>query len=161
MSSNRNFFALNIDHASDNFYFAQWLSQIKLSPAAKVYVARVQEVAATKPYLLVAHQYTRYLGDLFGGQMMGGMASRSLDLANGDGTAFYTSTSASGDDSIARRDGGDDGDGRLDRDAVPPPPPIAGRRGPQRLTAKHTWHDRRHRQPPANNNNLVFSVLFF
>ena len=80
----------NIDHASDNFYFAQWLSQIKLSPAAKVYVARVQEVAATKPYLLVAHQYTRYLGDLFGGQMMGGMASRSLDLANGDGTAFYT-----------------------------------------------------------------------
>ena len=31
-------------------------------------------------------------------------------------------------------------------------PPAAVRR------AKQTWHDRRHRQPPANNNNLVFSV---
>jgi len=71
------------------FYGNNWLIQIKPSPAAKVYVARVQEVAATKPYLLVAHQYTRYLGDLFGGQMMSGMASRSLDLANRDGTAFY------------------------------------------------------------------------
>ena len=50
----------------------------------------MQEVADTKPYLLVAHQYTRYLGDLFGGQMMGGMASRSLNLANGEGTAFYS-----------------------------------------------------------------------
>ncbi|KAL3785755.1 hypothetical protein ACHAW5_003597 [Stephanodiscus triporus] len=72
------------------FYGKNWPSQILPSPAAKAYVARVQEVAGTKPYLLVAHQYTRYLGDLFGGQMMGGMASRSLNLANGDGTAFYS-----------------------------------------------------------------------
>jgi heme oxygenase len=36
------------------------------SPASQTYVARVQEVALTQPYLLVAHQYTRYLGDLFG-----------------------------------------------------------------------------------------------
>ena len=67
----------------------QWPSQIQPSPAAKAYVARVQNAAATKPYLLIAHQYTRYLGDLFEGQMMGGMASRSLNLENGDGTAFY------------------------------------------------------------------------
>jgi len=73
----------------DFFYGSDWEGKIQPSPAAAAYVARIQEIAETKPYLLVAHQYTRYLGDLFGGQMMGGMASRSLDLANGDGTAFY------------------------------------------------------------------------
>jgi len=73
----------------DFFYGSDWESEIQPSPASRAYVARVREVAKTKPYLLVAHQYTRYLGDLFGGQMMGGMASRSLNLENGDGTAFY------------------------------------------------------------------------
>lgn len=72
------------------FYGADWEGQIQPSAETKAYVARVREVAETKPYLMVAHQYTRYLGDLFGGQMMGGMASRSLGLENGDGTAFYT-----------------------------------------------------------------------
>lgn len=72
------------------FYGKHWLSEIQPSQAAKAYVNRVQEVAVTKPYLLVAHQYTRYLGDLFGGQMMGGMARRSLELSDSDGTAFYT-----------------------------------------------------------------------
>lgn len=76
------------------FYGGEWASNsnvVKASPSAatKTYVARIQEVAKTQPYLLVAHQYTRYLGDLFGGQMMGGMASRSLNLENGDGIAFY------------------------------------------------------------------------
>merc|ERR1712087_685206 len=72
------------------FYGRNWEGQIQPSPETQVYLARVQEVAETKPYLIIAHQYTRYLGDLFGGQMMGGMASRSLGLENGDGTAFYT-----------------------------------------------------------------------
>ena len=57
--------------------------------ATAKYVARVQEVARDAPELLVAHMYTRYLGDLFGGQMMGGMARRSLSLDAGRGTAFY------------------------------------------------------------------------
>ena len=74
----------------DFFYGEKWQDDIQPSPAAKAYVARIKEIAETKPYLMIAHQYTRYLGDLFGGQMMGGMASRSLSLENGDGTAFYT-----------------------------------------------------------------------
>jgi heme oxygenase len=48
------------------FYGENWRSQMQPSPAAKTYVARIEQVAKTKPYLLVAHQYTRYLGDLFG-----------------------------------------------------------------------------------------------
>lgn len=74
----------------DFFYGEKWQDDVVPSPAAKAYVARIVDIAQTKPYLMIAHQYTRYLGDLFGGQMMGGMAIRSLSLENGDGTAFYT-----------------------------------------------------------------------
>lgn len=73
-----------------------WKSQIQPSPATRTYMNRIQQIASDpeQSYLLVAHQYTRYLGDLFGGQMMGNMARRSLDLNNNDdehpsGTAFY------------------------------------------------------------------------
>jgi heme oxygenase len=72
-------------------------SQIQPSPATKAYVKRIHEISQAtgtdendKSYLLLAHMYTRYLGDLFGGQMMGGMATRSLQLEKGNGVAFYT-----------------------------------------------------------------------
>lgn len=73
------------------FYGEDYLTnKITPSGATKKYVKRIHEVAKDKPYLLVAHQYTRYLGDLFGGQMMGGMATRSLSLDKGKGVSFYT-----------------------------------------------------------------------
>lgn len=72
------------------FYGPDWESQLVPSPATKKYVARIEEIAAVSPYLLIAHQYTRYLGDLFGGQMMGGMATRSLKLQDNQGVDFYT-----------------------------------------------------------------------
>lgn len=62
------------------------------TPATKKYVARIQQLIdnSNDSYLLIAHQYTRYLGDLFGGQMMGGMAQRTMKLpADGSGVAFY------------------------------------------------------------------------
>ena len=38
-------------------------------------------MAKESPHLLIAHQYTRYLGDLFGGQMMGrGLHSSTSQL---------------------------------------------------------------------------------
>ena len=80
--------ALELD--LEYFYGADWRSKLNPSGATKKYVERIQEVASNQPYLLVAHQYTRYLGDLFGGQMMGGMATRSLSLDEGKGVAFYT-----------------------------------------------------------------------
>mmetsp|Transcript_13549 Transcript_13549/g.26993 ORF Transcript_13549/g.26993 Transcript_13549/m.26993 type:complete len:290 (-) Transcript_13549:117-986(-) len=73
----------------DYFYGKDWKADISPSPFTQKYIARIQEVAKEKPYLLIAHQYTRYLGDLFGGQMIAGMTSRSLNLNDGDGTAFY------------------------------------------------------------------------
>ena len=73
----------------DYFYGSEWRSVVRPSRATMAYVERVREVASQKSYLLVAHQYTRYLGDLFGGQMMSGMATRSLDLEDKKGVDFY------------------------------------------------------------------------
>jgi heme oxygenase len=79
----------SLEKDMEYFYGSDWKSKITESPATKLYVARVKEVAENQPHLLVAHQYTRYLGDLFGGQMMGGMAIRSLGLEAKQGVAFY------------------------------------------------------------------------
>lgn len=65
------------------------------SPATQVYVKRIQELSSNvddTAYLLIAHQYSRYLGDLFGGQMMSNMAQSSLKLNDNNGIAFYRFT---------------------------------------------------------------------
>jgi heme oxygenase len=79
----------SLEKDMEYFYGYNWKTLVSESPATRLYVARVKEVAEKEPYLLVAHQYTRYLGDLFGGQMMGGMAIRSLGLEAKQGVAFY------------------------------------------------------------------------
>ena len=75
------------------FHGENWRSIVTPSPATRAYIARINDLSASsdpeQKELLVAHQYTRYLGDLFGGQMMAGMAQRSLGLADGKGLAFY------------------------------------------------------------------------
>jgi heme oxygenase len=70
------------------YYGSNWREQVAPSPAAQAYVARIREVSATAPELLVAHSYTRYLGDLSGGQILKGIAQRAMNLDR-DGTAFY------------------------------------------------------------------------
>jgi len=61
------------------------------SPAADAYVARL-EASASWGGLFVAHHYTRYLGDLSGGQAFGAALRREFDLPDRTGTAFYTFT---------------------------------------------------------------------
>lgn len=58
------------------------------SPAAQGYAARISAVA-DRPDLLLAHHYTRYLGDLSGGQAIGTLVRRHYRLGDA-GTAFYT-----------------------------------------------------------------------
>jgi heme oxygenase len=73
-----------------HFYYGNnWREQIAPTPAAKEYVEHIRQVSANQPELLVAHSYTRYLGDLSGGQILKGIAQRGMNLANGEGTAFY------------------------------------------------------------------------
>jgi heme oxygenase len=57
------------------------------SPAAAAYRARL-EAAGEWGGLLVAHHYTRYLGDLSGGQAIGRILDRTFEL-DGAGTSFY------------------------------------------------------------------------
>ena len=71
------------------YYGANWRDEIKNSPAGKAYVERIREVAQTEPELLVAHCYTRYLGDLSGGQILKKISQRAMNLSDGEGTAFY------------------------------------------------------------------------
>ncbi len=56
------------------------------SPATRDYCTRL--AAADWGGAVVAHHYTRYLGDLSGGQAIGRILNRSFDLA-GAGLAFY------------------------------------------------------------------------
>lgn len=59
------------------------------SPMAERYAARIRELGKHAPELLVAHCYTRYLGDLSGGQILKGIAQQALKLPTDAGLAFY------------------------------------------------------------------------
>ncbi|WP_307855893.1 biliverdin-producing heme oxygenase [Nocardioides faecalis] len=59
------------------------------SPAVTAYVERIKAAGAWGG-LLLAHHYTRYLGDLSGGQAIGRVLQRTFGLADGEGVAFYT-----------------------------------------------------------------------
>jgi heme oxygenase len=60
-----------------------------LQPATAAYVERLFELDATRPELLVAHAYVRYLGDLSGGQQLRRLVGRALGLEGAAGTRFY------------------------------------------------------------------------
>lgn len=59
------------------------------SPNTVAYVARLRELSATDPALLIAHAYTRYLGDLSGGQMLSKRLQNACKLSGKDGVHFY------------------------------------------------------------------------
>ncbi|MFM8004279.1 MAG: heme oxygenase (biliverdin-producing), partial [Dolichospermum sp.] len=71
------------------YYGNQWLETIKPSPATQIYIARIQQISTHEPALLLAHSYTRYLGDLSGGQMLQKIAQSALKLSGYTGTSFY------------------------------------------------------------------------
>lgn len=71
------------------YYGANWREQIEPSPAAQNYVQRIREVSASEPELLIAQCYTRYLGDLSGGQILKKIAQNAMNLSEGQGTEFY------------------------------------------------------------------------
>ncbi|MFQ3617646.1 MAG: heme oxygenase (biliverdin-producing) [Cyanobacteriota bacterium] len=72
------------------YYFGQnWKEQVAPSDAAQDYVARIRKVSNENPELLVSHLYTRYLGDLSGGQILKKIAQNAMNLSDGQGTSFY------------------------------------------------------------------------
>ncbi|KAJ8346044.1 hypothetical protein SKAU_G00302370 [Synaphobranchus kaupii] len=72
------------------FYGEDWESQVSCSPAAQRYTGRIREVGRDEPALLVAHAYTRYMGDLSGGQVLKKVAQRAMKLpSTGEGLNFF------------------------------------------------------------------------
>jgi len=72
------------------FYFGEgWRNSVKATPAAQEYLARLHQVAAETPELLVGHHYTRYIGDLSGGQILKAIAQKAMNLGEHDGLHFY------------------------------------------------------------------------
>lgn len=73
------------------WYGPRWQEAIPYTAAMHRYVRRLQQVGRTEPEVLVAHTYTRYLGDLSGGQVLKKIAQKALDLpSSGEGLAFFT-----------------------------------------------------------------------
>ena len=62
---------------------------VALAPSAAKYVARIQALSDSRPELLVAHVYVRYLGDLNGGQLLRRIIEKSASLAASTGVSFY------------------------------------------------------------------------
>jgi heme oxygenase len=71
------------------YYGSNWREQVTPSAATKSYVQRIRDISASQPELLIAHSYTRYIGDLSGGQILKKIAQRGMNLSEGQGTAFY------------------------------------------------------------------------
>ncbi|XP_029432392.1 heme oxygenase 2 [Rhinatrema bivittatum] len=72
------------------FYGEDWKDKIQCSQATKQYIERIHHLGHHEPELLVAHAYTRYMGDLSGGQVLRKVAQRALHLPNtGEGIQFY------------------------------------------------------------------------
>ncbi|MFI6338124.1 heme oxygenase (biliverdin-producing) [Streptomyces sp. NPDC050535] len=67
-----------------------WRTTLTALPATRAYADRVAECARTWPGGYVAHHYTRYLGDLSGGQIIRGKAEQTWGFdRKGDGVRFY------------------------------------------------------------------------
>ncbi|GAB2956916.1 biliverdin-producing heme oxygenase [Amycolatopsis acidiphila] len=65
-----------------------WAERVTPVPATEDYVRRIRTVAADWPGGYVAHHYTRYLGDLAGGQAVRGLLKRTYGV-EGPGALFY------------------------------------------------------------------------
>ncbi|WP_228507726.1 heme oxygenase (biliverdin-producing) [Herbiconiux sp. VKM Ac-1786] len=65
-----------------------WREQIVPLPTTARYVRRIDEVAATWNGGFIAHHYTRYLGDLSGGQIIRTLMQRQFGFET-NGVGFY------------------------------------------------------------------------
>src|SRR5690606_14813209 len=70
-----------------HLYGPRWRDLITIHPSTRRYVARLEEVAGTGGGYL-AHAYTRYLGDLSGGQVIKRMLERGYGFVD-EGITFY------------------------------------------------------------------------
>lgn len=68
---------------------ADWRDKVAPNEATKEYIERMREVCFDWAGGFVAHAYTRYLGDLSGGQVIKAAVERAHHLKDGNGVKFY------------------------------------------------------------------------
>lgn len=78
-----------IEKDLEYFYGQDWREKIVVPAATKRYCHRLRQIGKENPEFLVAHAYTRYLGDLSGGQVLGRIAQKSMGLKSGEGLSFF------------------------------------------------------------------------
>ncbi len=96
---------------------ADWARALSLLPEGAAYADRIAKVAKDDPARLIAHAYTRYLGDLNGGQILRALLARTLDLS--EAALSFHDFPAAGDLQALRRDVRDAID-RAGREAADP-----------------------------------------
>ena len=79
----------SIEKDLEYYYGPEWRDKQEPSEACNTYCHRINEVAEENPYLLIAHHYTRYIGDLSGGKILKEIAARVLKPPVGKGLQFY------------------------------------------------------------------------
>lgn len=80
----------NLEQDLEHYYGSNWKSLVSISEATQSYIDRIRTVSEQKPELLISHAYTRYLGDLSGGQLLKKIAQRALNITEGQpGLSFY------------------------------------------------------------------------
>ena len=65
------------------------VSSMNLLASTIASIARINEIANTKPELIVAYAYTRFLADLFGGRMFYELFSKEYKIEN-EGLNYYS-----------------------------------------------------------------------
>ena len=73
-----------------DFYFGDnWSNLLNPSKPALEYVARIKKIAIEDPALLIGHHYSRYIGDLSGGQLLKTITQKAMNLSDDEGLNFY------------------------------------------------------------------------
>ncbi|XP_062264389.1 heme oxygenase 1a [Platichthys flesus] len=72
------------------FLGSDWRKRVIVPAATHRYQQRLRQIGEENPALLVAHAYTRYLGDLSGGQVLGKITQKSLGLSGKEGLSFFS-----------------------------------------------------------------------
>ncbi|XP_068575269.1 heme oxygenase 1a [Cebidichthys violaceus] len=74
----------------EHFFGSGWRKRVVVPAATHRYEQRLRRIGKERPELLVAHAYTRYLGDLSGGQVLGKITQKSLGLSSKEGLSFFS-----------------------------------------------------------------------
>ncbi|MFT4276533.1 MAG: biliverdin-producing heme oxygenase [Rhodopseudomonas sp.] len=98
---------------------ADWRERLPVLPSAAAYAERIVQVSQGDGSLLIAHAYTRYLGDLNGGQIVRRLLEKTMQLG-ADELAHYD-FSAIGDPATLKTDYRD----ALERAGAAAPDPAA------------------------------------